>query len=143
MGSSLGGGVYFRGYTGSWIGWEGDGNPKYHFVKEERGNASLAKKRWLITKQENVILITPISPSQRRVVKIHKCPVNQITSIKRRFHVAFATLTWIYRRILSCLTSYRLGIALCVALLQRRIRKRCIDVVLNIVMTSFLKFSNL
>ncbi len=70
-------------------------------------------------------------------------PVNQITSIKRRFHVAFATLTWIYRRILSCLTSYRRGIALFVALLQRRIRKRCIDVVLNIVMTSFLKFSNL
>ena len=70
-------------------------------------------------------------------------PVNQITWTKRRFHVAFATLTWIYRRILSCLTSYRRGIALFVALLQRRIRKRCIDVVLNIVMTSFLKFSNL
>ena len=70
-------------------------------------------------------------------------PVNQITSTKRRFHVTFVPLTWIYRRILSCLTSYRRGIALFVALLQRRTRKRCIAVVLNVVITSFLKFSDL
>ena len=80
---------------------------------------------------------------QLLAIVVYIYPVNQITWTKRRFHVAFATLTWIYRRILSCLTSYRRGIALFVALLQRRIRKRCIDIVLNIVMTSFLKLFGL
>ena len=70
-------------------------------------------------------------------------PVNQITSTQRRFHVSFAILTWIYRHILSYLTSYRRGISLFEALLQRRTRKRCIDIVLNVVITSFLKFSDL
>ena len=49
----------------------GNGNPEYHFVKEERGKCIVGRKRWLITKQENIILITPISPCKRRLVKIH------------------------------------------------------------------------
>ena len=88
---------------------------------------------------QNYVLITNMKES----LVLLNYPVNQITLTKRRFHVTFATLTWIYRRILSCLTSYRRGIALFVALLQRHNRKCCIDIVLNIVITSFLKFSDL